>query len=83
MTSDDARDAGAESLERLITLTPDPDRAERVRARCRRQLGRSRRPARATEITGFLWQVLAPLVVGGFCILYAALLVATTLRFQG
>ena len=83
MTSDDSRAASAESLERLITLAPDPDRAERVRARCRTQLGQSRQPAPAPVVTGFAWQVLAPLAVGGFCILYAALLAATTLRFQG
>ena len=80
MTCDDPREA---SLERLTTLAPDSDRAERVRARCRTQLGRRRRQAGAIVVTRFAWQVLAPLAVGGFCILYAALLAATTLRLQG
>jgi hypothetical protein len=34
-------------------------------------------------ITGFAWRVLAPAVVGGFCVLYVAALVVTTLRLQG
>ena len=34
-------------------------------------------------ITGFAWRVLAPVVVGGFCVLYVAVLVATTLRLEG
>ena len=84
MTSDDSHDASAESLKGLMPLAPDPDRAERVRVRCRRQLERSRRrAARTAVITGFAWQVLAPVVVGGVCVLYVVLLVATTLRLQG
>jgi hypothetical protein len=78
-----SREADAENLDRLMTLAPDPGRAERVRARCRRQLGKSRRPARAPVVIGLAWQVLAPLAVGGFCVLYAALVAATALRFQG
>jgi hypothetical protein len=84
MTSYDSHDASAESVEWLMPLAPDPDRAERVRVRCRTQLGRSRRrAARTAVITGFAWHVLAPVVIGGFCVLYVALLVATTLRLQG
>ena len=84
MTSDDAHDANGESLHRLTALTPDPDRAERVRVRCRTQLGRSRRrAARTTVITGFAWRVLAPVVLAAFCALYVVLLLATTLRLEG
>ena len=84
MTSYDSHDASAERLARLLPLAPDPEWAERVRLRCRTQLGRSRqRTARTAEITGFAWRVLAPAVVGGFCVLYAVALVATTLRLQG
>ena len=84
MTSDDSDDASAERLERLTVLAPDPDRAARVRVRCRRQLRRSQRRAeRAAVMTGFAWHVLAPVVVGGFCVLYVALLVATTLGLRG
>ena len=39
MTSYDSHDAGAESLDRLMRLAPDPDRAERVRVRCRSSSG--------------------------------------------
>jgi len=84
MTFHDAHDASVESLERLTALAPDPDLAERVRLRCRTQLERSpRRAAPTAVITGFGWRVLAPLVVGGFCVLYVALLVVTTLRLEG
>ena len=84
MTSRDSHNPGAEGLGRLMTLAPDPDRAERVRVRCRTQLGRSqRRASRTAVIAGFAWHVLAPVAVGGFCVVYAALLVATTLRLQG
>ena len=84
MTSCDSDEANAEGLEWLVALAPDPDRAERVRVRCRTQLGRSqRRAARTAAISGFAWHVLAPIVVGGFCVLYLALLVATTVRLQG
>ena len=83
MTSYDAHDASADSLHRLTALAPDPDRAERVRVRCRTQLGRSRRrAARTAVITGFAWRVLGPVVVGAFCVVYAAVLVATTLRLE-
>ena len=84
MTSDDSHEASAEALKGLMSLAPDPDRAERVRVRCRTQLERSRRrAARTAVITGFAWHVLAPALVGGFCVLYVVLLVATTLRLQG
>lgn len=84
MRSCDSHDAGAESLDRLPCLAPDPDRAERVRVRCRTRLGRGRRrPARAAVMAGLAWRLLAPIVVGGFCVLYVVALVATTLRLQG
>lgn len=84
MTSCDDHDVGADSLNRLMNLAPDPDRAERVRVRCRTQLGRSRRrAARTTVITGFAWRVLAPVVLAAFCALYVVLLLATTLRLEG
>jgi len=33
-------------------------------------------------INGFAWRVLAPGVVAAFCVLYGAVLVATTLRLE-
>lgn len=84
MTSCDSQGASAECLERLMPLAPDPDRAERVRVRCRTQLGQSRRrTAHTALITGFAWRVIAPVAIAGFCVLYVAALVATTLRLQG
>jgi hypothetical protein len=84
MTCYDRHDATADSLGRLMVLAPDPDRAERVRVRCRTQLGRSRRrAARTAVVSGFAWRVLAPAIVGAFCVLYVAVLVATTLRIEG
>ena len=83
MTAYDSHEASVESLERMQPLAPDPDRAERVRVRCRTQLGRSRGRSRTAVICGFAWRVLAPAVVGGFGVLYAVALVATTLRLQG
>ena len=83
MTFYDSHDASAKSLERLLCLAPDPNRAERVRVRCRTELGRSRRPtARLAVMTARAWRLLPPVVVGGFCVLYMAALVATTLRLQ-
>jgi hypothetical protein len=34
-------------------------------------------------MTGVAWRLVAPIVVGGFCILYVVALVATTLRLEG
>jgi hypothetical protein len=84
MTPYDGHDASADGLDRLMVLAPDPDWAERVRVRCRTQLVQSRRrAARTAVITGFAWRVLAPAVVGAFCVFYVAVLVATTLRLEG
>jgi hypothetical protein len=82
MTSYDTDDASLERLERLQSLAPDPRRAERVRARCCARLSRSRQRTTRTAVTnGFARRVLAAVVVGGFCVLYVASLVTTTLRF--
>ena len=81
MTSCDAHDAGVDTLD-LITLTPDPARAERVRARCRAQLERRQRRAARTTETGFSWRVCAPAVVGAVCAFYVAAIVVTTLRLE-
>jgi len=84
MTSCDSHDASAASLDGLLRLAPDPDRAERVRVRCRTRLGRSRRrTARMAVMTGRAWRLLAPAVVGGLCVLYLVALVATALRLEG
>jgi hypothetical protein len=83
MMSYEAHDANTDSLRGLLTLAADPDRAARVRARCRTQLVRSRRRAmRTSEITAFASRAFAPFVVGAFCAFYIAMLVATTLRLE-
>ena len=84
MTSPDSHDADVESLERLTILTPDPERAARVRARCRGQLERCRRrSAHTAAVTEFASRVFVPVVLGAFCVFYVVVLVATTLRLQG
>ena len=72
MMRDSSHEVSADSLKGLMPLTPNADRSERVRARCRMQLKRNGRRS-----------VLAPAVVGGFCLLYVAALVITTLRLEG
>ena len=84
MTSYDSHDANLEALKRLQFLTPDSGRVDRLRIRCRTQLGRGRvRPKRTDVSTGFARRVLVPVVAGGFCVLYIAALVTTTLRLHG
>jgi len=84
MTSCDTHDASLEGLKQLQFLAPELGRADRVRMRCRTQLGRSRKgPARADVMTGSARRVLAPVVVGGFCVIYIAALVTTALRLHG
>jgi hypothetical protein len=84
MTSRDSDHASADDLHRLIAMVPEPNWSEGVRVRCRTQLERSgRRAARTAAIAGFASRVMAPVVVGAFCVLYVALLVATTLRLEG
>lgn len=84
MTPRDAHDAGVAGLGELLRLIPDPERAERVRLRCRARLARSRRrTARRAAIGERAFRSLAPVVVGGVCVLYVIALVATTLRLEG
>lgn len=83
MTSHDAQDAGVDGLDRLMTLAPDPDRAERVRAKCCTQLVQNRRrAARTAEIAGFVCGLLGPAFVGVVCVFYTAVFMATTIRLE-
>lgn len=61
-------------LSNLPEGEPDAGRAERLRARCRRQLER-RTPGRP--------MYLEPAIVGGFCLVYLFGVIALTLRFEG
>ena len=72
-----------DSVHALTALTPDPDRAERVRVRCRKQLAQSaQHKPRTAAIADFAWRVLAPAAVGALGVFYLAVLVATTLRLH-
>ena len=84
MMRDYSHEASADNLKWLMPLTPDADWSERVRVRCRMQLKRTGRHRTRTAVTkGFTARVLAPAVVGGFCLLYTVALVITTLRLEG
>jgi hypothetical protein len=68
-------------LERLPRLSPDPNRARRVKARCRAQVERRhRRLARREAVAEFASRVLAPAAVGGVCVVWLAFLLAVTLE---
>ena len=84
MTPCDTYDASVEDLKRLQPLLPDRLRADRVRMRCRAQLLRSQKRQASTDVIArSAWRVLAPVVVGGFCVLYTLALVIMTLRLRG
>ena len=77
-------DSHVESLDRLCRLTPNPERAARVRARCRIGLERRRsRQLPAFTTIARASRLLAPAIVAGFCLLYVAALLTTTLRLEG
>lgn len=62
-------------LEWLPRLTPDANRAARVKARCRAQIqSRLRRQARREAVIEFAAHVLAPAAVGGVCVVWVATL---------
>ena len=84
MMRDSLNEASVDRLKLLAPLTPDPDRSERVRLRCRLQFERhGRRRTRVTKLVAFTERVLAPAIVGGVCLLYLVALVATTFRLEG
>lgn len=76
-------EGGTVQVQGLARLQPDPARAARVRSLCRNRLERGRRrTARAAEAAELVGRVLAPVVVGGLCVFYVVVLIATTLRLQ-
>jgi len=84
MRSNDRRDDMLRALEGLVALTPDPARAERVRARCHAALARGqRRVARSTPAAGSAVRGLGPALVGGLCVIYFLALVGNALRLHG
>jgi hypothetical protein len=78
MIRDDARDPLLKDLRVLPALTPDPARAERVRARCRARLERARPADRAVD-----GRRLAPVLVGCLCGVYIVGLIGLALRVYG
>ena len=70
-------------LGRLPSIAPDAARLERVRARCHTRL--ASRVARERRRRLVWKQVVAPALVGGFCVVYFALVLydAFGARFPG
>lgn len=84
MTPHDDFEPTMRTVARLRPLVPDPARAERVRARCHAQLRLGQRRAdRTARVAGAGRRVLAPVVVGGLCVLYVVALVGTAIRLRG
>jgi hypothetical protein len=76
-----ADDRLLQDLGRLQPLSPDPARAERVRAKCRAHLGRRRPSERAaTDLDG---RLVTSVLVGCFCVVYVVDLIRMALRVYG
>jgi hypothetical protein len=83
MTPYDADDPIFERLKQLRLLAPDRERSDRLRIRCRTQLGRSRRyRGSARVLAGIERRAVGPIVFAAFCLLYVVGLVATALRLH-
>jgi hypothetical protein len=78
MIRDDARDPLLKDLRLLPALSPDPARAERVRARCRARLERTRPSEHRVDRRRF-----APILVGCVCGAYIVGLFGLVLRVYG
>lgn len=75
-------------LASLPAGEPDVARAMRVRARCRADLVHradraARRPFLHHRLATALTTFAEPAIVGGFCLVYLAGVIALTLRFEG
>jgi hypothetical protein len=83
MTPFDHDDPIFERLKQLPSLAPDRERTDRLRVRCRAQLGRSRRYRPGTNgFTGFRPSAIGPIVFAAFCLLYVVGLVTTAVRLH-
>jgi hypothetical protein len=70
-----------EDLACLAPLTPDPERARRVRERCRGVLARRhQRSRRAERVVHFLQAIVAPAAFGILCVLYTIVVFVLALR---
>ena len=84
MTNDEIDDPILRRVSRLRLLTPDPLRAERLRARCRRKIARRRKPVRRDPAFVELPdRILAPAFVGALSVLYLTAIVYNALRVYG
>jgi hypothetical protein len=76
MIPDEARDPILIGLGRLGTLTPDPTRSERARARCRIALARRElRRARTIRSWSGVRHTIEPALVAGFCLMYLSAMI--------
>ena len=83
MTPYDTDDPIFERLKQLRLLEPDRERTDRLRIRCRAQLGRTRRGRGSSRAPGgFERRVVGPVVFAAFCLLYVTGLVVTALRLH-
>jgi hypothetical protein len=73
MTVDDAADPVLRDLGELAVLTPDEQRADRLRNRCRAQMRRAPKPEHR----------LGSLLFTGLCVLYLSAVVLDVLRVRG
>jgi hypothetical protein len=70
---DDAADLVQRRISGLVVLTPDEQRAEQFRRRCRAQMRCTPKPR----------SMLAPVLLTGLCMIYLGALVLDLLRLQG
>jgi len=83
MTPFDTDDPIFERLKQLPLLTPDRERSDRHRSRCRTRLSRNRRHRlRANAPAEFMRSAVGPIVFAAFCLLYVVGLVTTALRLH-
>ena len=70
-----------QDLASLAPLTPDPERARRLRERCRTALARThQRPDRGRRAVDVTQGIIAPAVLGALCVLYTMVLFVLALR---
>jgi hypothetical protein len=83
MMTDDEADPTLCALSRLRVLDPNERRAGRTRARCHTLLAKHRsRMSRPPNRDQAAPAIFAPLVMGGFCIVYFAAIVLNAVRMM-
>jgi hypothetical protein len=69
-----------EDLACLAPLTPDPERARRLRERCRAALARTNQRSGGKRPVDVMDAIVAPAVLGVLCVLYTMVLFVLALR---